>query len=124
MMLAADAEHRSLALGRGESVHVKFDDGHGFACRRCLPFESAEVRWWELMVSRVASGSRVPAMGWSGSASGIRPRPSSPTGVAARSASTLKSATLSRTRYARSGAGYLRDIRRLSRGSMSRSTQD
>jgi hypothetical protein len=47
-----------------------------------------------------------------------------PTGVTVRSASTLEARTLSRTCYARSGGGYLRDIRRLSRGLMSRSTQD
>jgi hypothetical protein len=29
VMLAADAEHRSLALRRRKSVNVKFDDGHG-----------------------------------------------------------------------------------------------
>jgi hypothetical protein len=46
-----------------------------------------------------------------------------PTGVTV-SASTLEARNLSRTRYARSGGGYLRDIRRLSRGLMSRSTQD
>jgi hypothetical protein len=40
------------------------------------------------------------------------------------SASTLDARALSRTRYARSGAGYFRDTRRLSRDSTSRSIRD
>jgi hypothetical protein len=47
-----------------------------------------------------------------------------PTGVSVGSASTLDARALSRTRYARSAAGYLRDIRRLSRGSTSRLLQE
>jgi hypothetical protein len=51
-----------------------------------------------------------------------RPRESRPKQWATES--TLDARAPSRTRYARSGTGYLRDIRRLSRDSTSRLIQD